>query len=95
MFSEHDVTWGSTPDQVYKSDDYRSLFNLVTHMERRSVYDVVTKHIIAAILVAALKGADYFPKDGDEAAEVLIGKILAHFLQCIQFNMHMVDSVFR
>jgi len=94
VFSEHDVTWGSTPDQVYKSDDYRSLFNLVTHMERRTIYDVVTKHIIAAILVAALKGADFFPKAGDEAAEVLIGKILAHFLQCIQFNMHMVDSVF-
>ena len=56
VFSEHDVTWGSTPDQVYKSDDYRSLFNLVTHMERRTIYDVVTKHIIAAILVAALKG---------------------------------------
>ena len=56
VFSEHDVTWGSTPDQIYKSDDYRSLYNLVTHMERRTIYDVVTKHIIAAILVAALKG---------------------------------------
>jgi hypothetical protein len=56
VFSKHDVTWGSTPDQLYKSDDYRSLFNLVTHMDRRTIYDVVTKHIIAAILVAALKG---------------------------------------
>ena len=67
---------------------------MVTHCERRSQYDIVTKHIIAGILVAALKGAGFFPRDDDEAAEALIGKILAHFLQCIQFNMHMVDSVF-
>ena len=47
------------------------------------------------LIVVLCVGAEFFPKDGDEAAEVLIGKILAHFLQCIQFNMHMVDSVFR
>ena len=46
-------------------------------------------------IIVHFLGAEYFPKAGDEAAEVLIGKILAHFLQCIQFNMHMVDSVFR
>ena len=47
------------------------------------------------LIIVHFVGADFFPKEGDEAAEVLIGKILAHFLQCIQFNMHMVDSVFR
>ena len=57
VFDKHDVTYGSKPDQLYKSNDYRSLFNLVTHMERRTIYDVVTKHIIAGILVAALRGA--------------------------------------
>lgn len=56
--------------------------------------DVGTKYIIAGILVRFLKAAGYFEKDDSKSSEILIGKLLAHFLQCIQFNMHMVESGF-
>ena len=69
-----------TEGDIYRSDDYRNLFNLVTHSERRSPYDVVTKHIIAAVLVTSLKGAGYFPTEQkDDSADILIGKLLLDF----------------
>ena len=44
------------------------------------------------LIIVHFVGADFFPKAGDEAAEVLIGKILAHFLQCIQFKPNFVGK---
>ena len=71
------MSYLETESEIYRSDDYRNLFNLVTHSERRSPYDVVTKHIIAAVLVTSLKGAGYFPTEQkDDSADVLIGKLL-------------------
>ena len=61
-FDLHDIKHGTQEDFVYQSTDYKNLFNLVTHSEHRSIYDIVTKHIIAAIIVVALKGVGYFPK---------------------------------
>ena len=73
-FDKHDTQHGTQEDFVYKSDDYRSLFNLVTHDEKRSSYDVVTKHIIAAILLTILRATGYFPSDKVDESDVLIGK---------------------
>lgn len=79
-FDQHDIKHGTQADFLYKSDDYRNLFNLVTHNDRRSPYDVVTKHIIAGILVAALKGVGYFSsidKENEKGeAFILIGKCI-------------------
>ena len=74
------MSYLETESEIYRSDDYRNLFNLVTHSERRSPYDVVTKHIIAAVLVTSLKGAGYFPTEQkDDSADILIGKLLLDF----------------
>ena len=74
------MSYLETESEIYRSDDYRNLFNLVTHSERRSPYDVVTKHIIAAVLVTSLKGAGYFPTEQkDDSADILIGKLLWDF----------------
>ena len=73
---------------MYLSDDYRNLFNLVTHSERRSPYDIVTKHIIAAVLVTSLKGAGYFPTEQpDDSADVLIGKLDEFFFRVLFYSV--------
>ena len=85
-FLEHDITHGveyAEVTETYRSDDYRNLFNLVTHGDRRSAYDIVTKHIIAGVLVVTLQAAGYFATSNHEEttataanpeADVLIGK---------------------
>ena len=72
-FDQHDVQNGVDPSRVYRSDDYRNLYNLVTHTHRRAPLDVGTKYIIAGILVRFLKAAGYFEKDDSKSAEILIG----------------------
>ena len=53
-------------EQIFYSNDYLNLFNLVTHSERRDMIDIVTKHIFAGILLQCLDAVGYF-----ESAEKL------------------------
>ena len=46
--------------QIFYSNDYLNLFNLVTHSERRDMIDIVTKHIFAGILLQCLEAVGYF-----------------------------------
>jgi hypothetical protein len=81
-FDEHNVQNGADPSSsgVYYSADYRNLFNLVTHDERRTPVDNVTKFIIAGVLHSGLKASGYFDNDESSSnnwaigeAELLIG----------------------
>ena len=90
-FLQHDIKHGVDPGRVYRSEDYQNLFNLVTHSDQRSAYDIVTKHIIAGVLVVALQAAGYFSSEckdeteepasldnsSTDEADVLIGKLLS------------------
>ena len=78
-----------------RSDDYRNLYNLVTHRDQRSDLDVATKTIFSAFLLQCLRAAGYFGSDGGSETEVLIGSLLLHFMQAFQFNTHMVEMVYE
>ena len=98
-FDEHNIQNGVT--KVGEKDGsepngYQNLYNLVTHTEMREMVDVTTKYIFAVVLTKALKAVGYF-EDGAEdldKEEVLIAKLIGHFIECIQFNCHMIDSVY-
>ena len=70
-FEHHNIQNGVVNDkneesknQIFHSDDYANLFNLVTHSERRDMLDIVTKYIFAGILLRCLEAAGYFKSEG-------------------------------
>ena len=71
-FDQHNVQNGvinakEDSEQIFYSDDYANLFNLVTHSERRDLLDVVTKYVFSGILIRCLEAAGYFDrKDSDK-----------------------------
>ena len=95
-FDAHDVRNGVEVTEEFLSDDYRNLFNLVSHTEQRQMVDITTKYLFGGLLVKALKAAGYF--DGEACRglqdEVLVGRLVTHFMECMQFNSHMIDSVY-
>ncbi len=87
VFTKHDIlnglnsgaNSGAEPEselKIYRSDDYANLYNLVTHAEHRNLMDIVTKYIIAGVLLALLKSAGYFSRTAWVIGkdELLIGK---------------------
>ncbi len=99
-FSDHNVKNGVEGDdnQVYRSDDYRNLYNLVTHEEHREPEDVAAKIAFAVFLTRCLASAGYFASvkaDDLEAAEERIAAVALQFLQGFQFNTHMIESVYE
>ena len=94
-FDTHNVRNGVdvSEEGSFLSDDYRNLFNLVSHSEQRQMVDITTKYLFGGLLVRALKAAGYFEGYGLQE-EVLIGRLITHFMECMQFNSHMIDSVY-
>lgn len=85
-------------DVPYDPSDYATLFNLCTHSERREEYDTFTKTTFACFLLRCLQEVGYFKtRPGLEltSEEAYIGRLLKHFLECIQFNTHTVESVYE
>ena len=68
----------------FRSDDYKNLYHLVTHEERRDSNDVTTKFIFAGVLLSCLKAIGYFDgikrEEGGKASkeEILIGQFHRH-----------------
>ncbi|CAB4055686.1 unnamed protein product [Lepeophtheirus salmonis] len=93
-FEVHDITHG-VECELYKSDDYKNAFNLVTHRNKREVIDRVTKCIFAGIIVKFLEKVNYLDDPEKlEEDQILIGRLLVHFMQVVQFNTHMIESVY-
>ena len=93
-----DSKFGLGEEEEYLSSDYASLYNLCTHNHRRDNNDIYSKTIFAAFLLRCLQEVGYFKSVSQEPpslilseTEVLVGRILKHFLDCIQFNTHTVE----
>ena len=94
-FSSHNLKNGvGDDDGLFLSADYKNLFNLISHEERREKPDVAAKTVFAVFLGLSLKYAGYFEKDSRDD-EVLVCRLLFHFLQCFQFNSHMVECIYE
>ncbi|QQP52885.1 Uncharacterized protein FKW44_005167 [Caligus rogercresseyi] len=93
-FDTHDITHGVNTE-AFKPEDLKNAFNLVTHRERREVIDRLTKSIFAGIIVKFLDAVEYFSAPEIlEEDKILIGRLLVHFMQVVQFNTHMIECVY-
>lgn len=95
LFTDHDKTSGQTKEQteVYQSGDYRNYFNLVNHHGKRPTGDIFHRAMFSVYLLRCLQSQGYFadsPGDNLSEDEVLIGTLLMHFLEVLQFNAHEV-----
>ena len=93
-----DPKFGLGETEEYQSGDYLTLFNLCTHSHRRDTNDVYSKTIFAAFLLRCLQEVGYFRSVSEAAPgltlsqpEVLVGSLIKHFLDCIQFNTHTIE----
>jgi len=62
---------------THRSDDYKNLYNLVTHEHLRDGLDLTTKYTFAGILLACLKAVGYFKSDSQSEIstdDILIGE---------------------
>ena len=80
-------------DGPYKSDDYQNLFNLLTHSRKSSEADRLAFATSASLMLFYLKINNYFgfnaSRDSDRElndCEVLIGRLLYHFLEVSMYN---------
>lgn len=100
-FSNHDEMSGSKNSEVtkYLSDDYRNIYNLVTHHSERKMNDLFHRAMFSIMLVKCLKKTGYFGEEVKERAdeddqlsddEIYICTLLSHFLEVYQFNTHEV-----
>ncbi|XP_055544486.1 SET and MYND domain-containing protein 4 [Wyeomyia smithii] len=73
-------------------DDYRRVYQLVTHEKTRSPEDFFQRTLMATLLNACLVlGGYYKTKD----SESFIGGLLLHNLQFLQFNAHEISELQR
>jgi len=93
--SKHDKRSGESKEQkeVYESGDYRNYFNLVSHHSERKTADMFHRAMFSVFLLRCLQTQGFFPDPPSDKAtedEVLIGTVLFHFLEVLQFNAHEV-----
>ena len=93
-----DSKFGLGDGGEYLSSDYASLYHLCTHNHRRDTNDIYSKTVFAAFLLRCLQEVGYFrsvcqdpPGLSLSEPEVLVGRIIKHFLDCIQFNTHTIE----
>ena len=95
LFESHDKTSGQTKEQKepYVSGDYKNYYNLVNHHEKRQMGDIFHRSMFTVFMLRCLQSQGYFPNSPGESLtedELLIGTLLMHFLELLQFNAHEV-----
>ena len=82
----------------YRSSDYENLFHLITHSEKVAEADTIAFSTSACLLLYYLKISNYFGSSGSRDrgelsdSELLIARLLHHFLQVLQFNSSEVSQ---
>lgn len=83
---------------------YESVFNLVTHENKRTPENLLNRAFMAVFLLDCLKQTSYFTQEdenienGDVTGppsenEIYIAELLLHNLQVLQFNAHEVSEI--
>ncbi|PSN41945.1 hypothetical protein C0J52_06418 [Blattella germanica] len=78
---------------IYSTGSYASIYNLVTHADRRPAEDFLHRTLMALFLLRCLQDTDFFPdnsksSDSLNQDEIYIGSLLLRHLQLLQFNAH-------
>ena len=80
------------------SSDYRNVFNLVTHHEQMSSTENFHRATFAIFLLRCLESQGYFGSKPSTSSELtgdqlLVARLLFHFLELLQFNTHEVAQL--
>lgn len=82
---------------IYESQDYDTVFNLCKHENVRKHEEYLHLTFMAIFLLRLLKTTDYFGEESyDEILsddEKLIGGLMLHHLQLLQFNAHEIAEL--
>uniref|UniRef100_A0A182NUN6 MYND-type domain-containing protein n=1 Tax=Anopheles dirus TaxID=7168 RepID=A0A182NUN6_9DIPT len=73
-------------------DDYRKVFRLVTHSDKRSPEDYLVWTLMATMLNSVLRMSNY---NTDQPDNNFLGYLLLHNLQIVNYNAHDVSEVQR
>ncbi|XP_058447148.1 SET and MYND domain-containing protein 4-like [Malaya genurostris] len=76
----------------HPTDDYRRVYNFVTHSEQRTTEDYLKWTLMAAFLNAILKTASFYEKD---SLDEFIGTILLHNMQIVTYSSHEISELQR
>lgn len=95
MFHNHDERSGESKERkdAYVSSDYRNIFNLVTHHKEMGTNEKFHRTAFSVFLLRCLQSQGYFGEDCSQVLyqdAILIGTLLVHFLEVLQFNTHEV-----
>ncbi|XP_049549164.1 SET and MYND domain-containing protein 4 [Anopheles darlingi] len=85
---------GLTNEQIDRLpvNDYRKVYQLVTHEATRTPEDLFHRTLMATLLVSCLTLSDYAP---DQASCEYLGGLMLHNLQLLQFNAHEISEMIR
>ncbi|XP_065073779.1 SET and MYND domain-containing protein 4 [Ochlerotatus camptorhynchus] len=74
------------------NDDYRKVYQLVTHEDKRTPEDFFQRTLMATLLNACLTLGGYYKSKDSES---FIGGLLVHNLQLLQYNAHEISELQR
>ena len=101
-YDKVDDEWGvefKNPDDVLLYDDYRNVFNLTAHRDRKSKDELLSLSIRSVMFIIMLRYGGYFgPKETPYGAtmnqsEATISEMLFHIQEGVQYNLHQVCGV--
>ncbi|KAJ9592588.1 hypothetical protein L9F63_015726, partial [Diploptera punctata] len=79
-------------------EKYMSVYNLVTHADKRPAQDFLHRTLMSLFLLRCLQDANFFNKNSStkelDEDEVYIGSLLLRHLQLLQFNAHEIFETF-
>jgi len=89
----------TSPEDKCHYSDYRNLFNLTAHRDRKTKDELLSLSIRTVIFLILLRHGGYFGEKGTafgatmNTAESHLSGIIFHIQEGIQYNLHTVDSV--
>lgn len=79
------------PNEIYKSDEYKEIHNLIGNTDTRTVADLFERSTTAAVIFSLIKNnADFFSSDEDET--IFKELLLLHF-QTASCNFHEISEL--
>lgn len=83
-------------NEIYDPADYKILYNMCRHENKRTHFDFFQRSVMAIILLKYLQRTKFFPTEPNRQltdAELYVGQLLLHNLQVTQFNAHEIAEL--
>src|SRR5258705_4261452 len=75
-------------DEVYRSDDYKSVYDFMGHSEERAVSDLFKRAMMACYMLDMLERTPFFSPDDPDNLRLFVASLLLRHLQNLPCNAH-------